>query len=76
MLVKPELFLQSVWDELSDTEKKEVYLNDIITSNRAPQYLEGLIRDVKITIAEKIIQGNELTEQEYTVLGFDRNFYD
>lgn len=80
MLVKPELFLESVWDKLSDKEKKEMYLGDIIRSERAPQYLEGLIwdakitLDMKITIAEKIIQGKKLTQQECTTIGFD-NWY-
>ena len=74
---KPENFLQAVWDKLSEDEKKEVYLDDIIYSLTAPPYLAGLIEkaecslDDKITIAEKILNGENLTESEKKLVNFD-----
>ena len=74
---KPDNFLQSVWDKLNETEKKEVYLNSIIFSDEAPAYLAGLIEpaeisiDLKITIAEKIINGQRLTTYEKNIIKID-----
>ena len=67
---KPENFLQAVWDKLTDKEKKEIYLDDLVTTEGAPAYLAGAIEnapaslDDKITIAEKIIKGEKLTDAE------------
>lgn len=67
---KPENFLQSVWDKLTDKEKKEIYLDDLVTTESAPAYLAGAIEnapaslDDKIAIAEKIIKGEKLTDAE------------
>ena len=74
---KPADFKQEVWDKLSEDEKKEVYLDDIIYSLTAPLYLAGLIEraecslDDKITIAEKIINVETLTENEKKLVNFD-----
>jgi hypothetical protein len=67
---KPENFLQAVWDKLTDKEKKEIYLDDLVTTEGAPAYLAGAIEnapaslDDKIAIAEKIIKGEKLTDAE------------
>lgn len=67
---KPDLFLQEVWDKLNDTEKKELYLNDLLISDKAPHYLEGFIEsltfslDKKIEIAEKFIYDLPLAPEE------------
>lgn len=67
---KPENFLQAVWDKLTDKEKKEIYLDDLVTTEDAPAYLAGAIEnapaslDDKIAIAEKIIKGEKLTDAE------------
>lgn len=67
---KPENFLQAVWDKLTDKEKKEIYLDDLVTTEGAPAYLAGAIEnapaslDEKIAIAEKIIKGEKLTDAE------------
>lgn len=67
---KPENFLQSVWDKLTDKEKKEIYLDDLVTTEGAPAYLAGAIEnapaslDEKIAIAEKIIKGEKLTDAD------------
>ena len=67
---KPENFLQAVWDKLTDKEKKEIYLDDLVTTEGAPAYLAGAIEnapaslDDKIAIAEKIIKGEKLTDTE------------
>ena len=67
---KPENFLQAVWDKLTDKEKKEIYLDDLVTTEGAPAYLAGAIEnapaslDDKITIAEKIIKGEKLTDAD------------
>ena len=74
---KPETFLQEVWEQLSDAEKKEVYLTDLTTSENAPCYLYGLFEDLdlsidnKITIAEKILNINKepLTDKEKKAIG-------
>lgn len=74
---KPELFLQEVWDQMTDAEKKEVYLNELTTTLDAPCYLFGLFNDVdlpidnKITIAEKILNINKepLTKEEKEAIG-------
>ena len=67
---KPENFLQAVWDKLTDKEKKEIYLDDLVTTEGAPAYLAGAIEtapaslDDKIAIAEKIIKGEKLTDAD------------
>ena len=67
---KPEYFLQTVWDKLTDKEKKEIYLDDLVTTEGAPAYLAGAIEnapaslDDKIAIAEKIIKGEKLTDAD------------
>ena len=67
---KPENFLQAVWDKLTDKEKKEIYLDDLVTTDGAPAYLAGAIEnapaslDDKIAIAEKIIKGEKLTDAD------------
>ena len=67
---KPENFLQSVWDKLTEKEKKEIYLDDLVTTEGAPAYLAGAIEnapaslDEKIAIAEKIIKGEKLTDAD------------
>lgn len=67
---KPENFLQSVWDKLTDKEKREIYLDDLVTTEGAPAYLAGAIEnapaslDEKIAIAEKIIKGEKLTDAD------------
>lgn len=67
---KPENFLQAVWDKLTNKEKKEIYLDDLVTTEGAPAYLAGAIEnapaslDDKIAIAEKIIKGEKLTDAE------------
>jgi hypothetical protein len=67
---KPENFLQAVWDKLTDKEKKEIYLDDLVTTEGAPAYLAGAIEnapaslDEKIAIAEKIIKGEKLTDAD------------
>ena len=67
---KPENFLQAVWDKLTDKEKKEIYLDDLVTTEDAPAYLAGAIEnapaslDDKIAIAEKIIKGEKLTDAD------------
>ena len=67
---KPENFLQAVWDKLTDKEKKEIYLDDLVTTECAPAYLAGAIEnapaslDDKIAIAEKIIKGEKLTDAD------------
>jgi hypothetical protein len=67
---KPENFLQAVWDKLTDKEKKEIYLDDLVTTEGAPAYLAGAIEnasvslDDKISIAEKIIKGEKLTDAD------------
>lgn len=74
---KPEDFLLDVWEKLSTDEKKEVYLNSIITDEKAPPYLYGLIDeadaplDDKINIAEKILNGEELTTREKRLVNYD-----
>ncbi len=72
---KPEGYLQSVWDKLSEEQKKETYLNSIIYSFTAPPYLAGAITnadttiDNKINIAEKILNNETLTEHEKKLIG-------
>lgn len=67
---KPENFLQAVWDKLTDKEKKEIYLDDLVTTEGAPAYLAGAIENApaslneKIAIAEKIIKGEKLTDAD------------
>ena len=67
---KPENFLQSLWDKLTEKEKKEIYLDDLVTTEGAPAYLAGAIEnapaslDEKIAIAEKIIKGEKLTDAD------------
>ena len=67
---KPENILQAVWDKLTDKEKKEIYLDDLVTSDAAPAYLAGAIEnapaslDEKIAIAEKIVNGEKLTDAD------------
>lgn len=67
---KPENFLQAVWDKLTDKEKKEIYLDDLVTTEGAPAYLAGAIEnapaslDEKIAFAEKIIKGEKLTDAD------------
>lgn len=67
---KPENFLQAVWDKLTDKEKKEIYLDDLVTTEGAPAYLAGAIEnapaslDEKIAIAEKIIKSEKLTDAD------------
>jgi hypothetical protein len=67
---KPENFLRAVWDKLTDKEKKEIYLDDLVTTEGAPAYLAGAIEnapaslDEKIAIAEKIIKGEKLTDAD------------
>ena len=67
---KPENFLQAVCDKLTDKEKKEIYLDDLVTTDGAPAYLAGAIEnapaslDDKIAIAEKIIKGEKLTDAD------------
>lgn len=76
-MTKPEDFLLDVWEKLSTDEKKEVYLNSIITAENAPPYLYGLIDeadaslDDKIRIAEKIINGEALTAREKKIIKYD-----
>lgn len=72
---KPENFLQAVWDKLTDKEKKEIYLDDLVTTEGAPAYLAGAIEnapaslDEKIAIAEKIIKGEKLTDADRKKIG-------
>jgi hypothetical protein len=67
---KPENFLQAVWDKLTDKEKKEIYLDDLVTTEGAPAYLAGAIENApaslneKIAVAEKIIKGEKLTDAD------------
>lgn len=76
-MTKPNDFLQSVWDKLPENDKKEIYLNDIITSENAPRYLAGLIEaaeisiDLKIEIAEKILNNQQLTQYEKKIIKID-----
>lgn len=76
-MTKPEDFLLDVWEKLSTDEKKEVYLNSIITAEDAPPYLYGLIDeaaaplDDKIRIAEKILNGEALTAREKKLVNYD-----
>lgn len=80
---KPGLYLQSAWDKLTNEEKKDIYLHEIISSQKTPHYLAGLIEeaettiDNKITIAEKIIKGEMLTECEKKSIGLNTaDYYD
>lgn len=72
---RPEYFLEKVWDKLSEKEKKETYLDSLIYSLEAPIYLSRMIErsdaslDVKITVAEKVIKGEELTDEEIKKIG-------
>lgn len=74
---KPADFRQEVWDKLSEDEKKQIYLDSLVYRLSAPLYLAGLIEraecslDDKITIAEKIINGEKLTENEKKLVNFD-----
>lgn len=76
-MTKPSDFLQSVWDKLPENEKKEIYLNEILTSEKVPRYLTGLFEaaqitlDLKIEIAEKIINDQQLTPEEMKIIKKD-----
>ena len=67
---RPDNFLLEVWEKLPDNEKKEIYLDNLVTTEGAPAYLAGAIEnapaslDEKITIAEKIVNGEKLTDAE------------
>ena len=76
-MIKPESFSQDVWDKLTDKERKEIYLEEILMSENAPHYLYGAIihakttLDRKIEIAEKITDGKMLSDEEKKEIDLD-----
>lgn len=73
---KPDNFLSEVWEQIPDDEKKQIYLNYIVTAENAPAYLadvlldnDELTIDKKIKLAEKVLSGELLNPTEKNILG-------